>query len=307
MKTFKYCLFLVFNFFTLFVWAQIPSTDIYLLDVSIKDTNYIFSNPTKIATGNGYNNQPYFMPDGKSLLFTSIGSDNQADIYKYDLKIKSVLQLTSTKQFKEYSPQLTPDKKMMSVVRVEEDDSTQHLWLYDLNGKPIKMLSAINPVGYYSWLNENNIALAVLQKGDRMDAEFLDLESGISRTIAKNIGRCMVTNKVDDTTQMCYYVQKKQNDSIFLVNAVATKKIKHFNEIQPTSFMTLPNSEDYCLFYNGFLIGNNGKLYLNKNRKYKAIANFKNTPYQNFYRIAYYPISKTKGKLALVVYANKKP
>jgi hypothetical protein len=70
----------------------------------------------------------------------------------------------------------------------------------------------------------------------------------------------------------------------------------------------LPHAEDYCLFNNnGFLMGYNGTLYLNQNRKYTAIANFNNTPYKNFYRLAYYPISKTKGKLALVVYANKKP
>jgi dipeptidyl aminopeptidase/acylaminoacyl peptidase len=289
--------------------AQIPNTNIYLLDVNYMESinKFTFTNATKINTSNTYNNQPYFLPDGNSLLFTSIGMDKQADIYKYDLKNKITTRLTSTNHVKEYSPQLTPDKNHISVVRVEEDDSTQHLWQYSLNGMPEKMLSKLNPIGYYCWLNNNEVALDVLQKGDKMNIELLNLTTAKTKKIAENTGRCMLSFKINDSIPILYYVQKKAADSTYLAMAISLIKLKNYTDIKPSPFLTLPFVEDFCWMKDfGFLIGKNGKLYLNNDKKYNLIADFSNTNYASFYRLAYYPISATKGKLALVVYANKK-
>ncbi|MEY4875376.1 MAG: hypothetical protein RL708_525 [Bacteroidota bacterium] len=290
--------------------AQIPSTNIYLLDVNYNTTTnkFSFTNATKINTSNTYNNQPYFLPDGNSLLFTSIGMDKQADIYTYDIRKKMAIRLTSTAHVKEYSPQLTPDKNHISVVRVEEDDSTQHLWQYNLKGQPEKMLSTLNPIGYYCWLNKDELALDVLQKGDKMNIELLNLTTAKTKKIAENTGRCLVSFKINDSVPILYYVQKKAADSSYLAMAISLMKLKNYNDIKPSPFLTLPYVEDFCWMKDfGFLIGKGGKLYLNNDRKYTLIADFNNTNYAAFYRLAYFPISATKGKLALVVYADKKP
>src|SRR6516165_1379333 len=101
--------------------AAPPASDIYIVDLK-NQHNYKngtdilkFGDPKKITEFVGYNNQPFFLPDGKSILYTSI-RDKQADIYRYDLETGKTTQVTNTPE-SEYSPTLMPDKKNISVVR----------------------------------------------------------------------------------------------------------------------------------------------------------------------------------------------
>jgi len=68
------------------------------------------------------------MPDGHGVLYTSI-RNKQADIYRYDLQSGATTQVTNTAE-SEYSPTLMPDRKNISVVRVEADGKTQRLWKF---------------------------------------------------------------------------------------------------------------------------------------------------------------------------------
>jgi Tol biopolymer transport system component len=49
----------------------------------------------------GYNNQPSFLPDGKTVLYTSF-RNGQTDIYRYDLSTGKTTQVTNTTE-SEYS------------------------------------------------------------------------------------------------------------------------------------------------------------------------------------------------------------
>ena len=42
--------------------------------------------PVNITNRSGYDNQPSFSKDEKSIYFTSIRNDKQADIYLYNIK-----------------------------------------------------------------------------------------------------------------------------------------------------------------------------------------------------------------------------
>src|ERR1043166_8569394 len=59
--------------------ATPPSSDIFLIDVKTKGAELKFGPPKKITEVAGYNNQPFFTPDGQSILYTSI-RNKQADI-----------------------------------------------------------------------------------------------------------------------------------------------------------------------------------------------------------------------------------
>src|SRR5215471_3300616 len=72
-----------------------PASDIYVVEVKRQKDKLKFSQPIKITNTVGYNNQPSFMPDGKSILYTSI-RDKQADIFGYDLGASKTLQITQT-------------------------------------------------------------------------------------------------------------------------------------------------------------------------------------------------------------------
>src|SRR6185436_18216554 len=102
-----------------------PPSDIFVIDLKTKldretkTEELQFGEPKKITDVAGYNNQPSFMPDGRTVLYTSF-RNNQTDIYRYDLSTGRTTQVTDTPE-SEYSPALMPDKKNISVVRVEAD------------------------------------------------------------------------------------------------------------------------------------------------------------------------------------------
>src|SRR6266850_1590572 len=98
--------------------AGAQATDIFVIDLRTTPGGKLkLGRPVKITNWAGYNNQPSFLPDGKSILYTSI-RDKQADIYRYDLRAAATTQITNTAE-SEYSPTLMPDGKSISVVRVE--------------------------------------------------------------------------------------------------------------------------------------------------------------------------------------------
>src|SRR6266478_1198199 len=134
--------------------ATPPSSDIFIVEVKTKldrkkrTDELKFGEPKKVTDFAGYNNQPFFMPDGQSVLYTSI-RNKQADIYRYDLRDEATTQVTNTPE-SEYSPTLMPDRKNISVVRVEADGKTQRLWKFPLDGgAPSLILENIKPVGYH--------------------------------------------------------------------------------------------------------------------------------------------------------------
>src|SRR5437870_2791349 len=122
-----------------------PASNIYVIEVKSHQGQLKFGEPKKITTSVGYNNQPSFLPNGKSLLYASI-RDKQADIYRYDLGSGTTIQITDTKE-SEFSPTLMPDGNSLSVVSVEAD-GTQRLWKFPLkSGDPSLILARIKPVG----------------------------------------------------------------------------------------------------------------------------------------------------------------
>lgn len=136
--------------------GQLPETDLWLFKLKEVDKKLTLGEGKNITARKGYDNQPFFTPDGKGILYVSIREDNQADVYRYDIGKQQAFQLTKTKE-SEYSPNYTPDCKSISCVVVEAD-STQRLWLYNLDGAVKKCYNeAIDSIGYYSWLSNDTL------------------------------------------------------------------------------------------------------------------------------------------------------
>ena len=165
-----------------------PGTDIYLVRLRGAPAGAIDGPPVNLTHRAGYDNQPAFTPDGRTLLYTSIRADGQADIYRVDLGSRTVTQLTHTPE-SEYSPTPMPTGGGFSVVRVERD-SAQRLWAFNAEGRsPALLLPHIAPVGYHVWLNDHTLALFVL--GTPNALEIADTQTGDARTIAHDIGRSL--------------------------------------------------------------------------------------------------------------------
>ena len=174
---------------------QAPPTEVYLAGLSRQDGRLTVGKPDNISNSPGYDNQPFFTPDGAGLLFTSArgvvksacGSP-QTDIYRYDLTNRSVTQVTDTPEC-EYSPNVTPDGGI-SVIRVEAD-GTQRLWRFTADGKnPVLVLTDIKPVGYHAWLDEKTLALFVL--GQPATLQVARVGAGPGDIVASDIGQSIV-------------------------------------------------------------------------------------------------------------------
>ncbi len=147
---------IVFTFLASTICAQLPETDLWLFKLKTEDKKLILGEGKNITSRKGYDNQPFFTPDNKSILYVSIRDDKQADVYRYDLGKEQSVQVTKTKE-SEYSPNYTPDGKSISCVVVEAD-SSQRLWLYNLDGSVKKCYNeGIDSIGYYSWLTNDTL------------------------------------------------------------------------------------------------------------------------------------------------------
>jgi hypothetical protein len=167
-----------------------PATDIYVSELRTANRRVSVGTPVNVTARQGYDNQPFFLSNGHSFLYTSVHEDGQADIYRYDLKKKTSVRVTSTRE-SEYSPTPLPGGNGFSVVRVEAD-STQRLWAFKADGsQPRLVLDSIKPVGYHAWANDHTLLLFVL--GAPATLRMVDARSpaGPGEVLARDIGRSL--------------------------------------------------------------------------------------------------------------------
>ena len=98
------------------------------MDIGIR----IASPPRNVTDRDAYDNQPFFLPDGKSFFYTCHQDDGQMDTCRYDLSEQSITRVTDTSEG-EYSPTPMTNGSRFSVIRVESD-GTQRLWTFSMNG-----------------------------------------------------------------------------------------------------------------------------------------------------------------------------
>ena len=162
-----------------------PGTDIWLVDLTLRDGRVSLGTPVNVTARAGYDNQPAFLPDGSGLLYTRIGADAQADVWRYDFATRSARAIITTPE-SEYSPTPIPGGGI-SVVRVERD-STQRLWRFDADGtNPTLLLERLKPVGYHAWTGERTLALFVLGSPNALVLSTAGSER--ADTVARDIGR----------------------------------------------------------------------------------------------------------------------
>lgn len=139
-----------------------PGTDIWIASLgSDAEGLPTIGDPANVTARPGYDNQPFFLPDGSAFLYTSADAEGRTDIWRYDLASGTAGPLTRTDPESEYSA--TPIAGGgFAVVRVEAD-STQRLWRFSADGSnPSLLLDDVAPVGYHAWLDETTVALFVL-------------------------------------------------------------------------------------------------------------------------------------------------
>jgi dipeptidyl aminopeptidase/acylaminoacyl peptidase len=222
--------------------AQLPNTDIWLMDIKADKDTIILSNPVNITNRTGYDNQPSFSPDGKYLLYTSIRDEKQSDIYKYDLKTKQISQFCNTPATSEYSPTFMPDGKNVSVVMVEPD-STQRLWKFPLKGgAPSLVMDKVDSIGYHCWITTDSLALIMITEPPTL--QLVNKQQQQPILISRNAGRSMQSFPDSTLLYMTKGTPGSESDWSFRNSKV------RYNQICTPSPMTLPEEiQDFRVYH----------------------------------------------------------
>jgi len=268
-------------------FAQLPNTDIWLLDVTDAGGRISVSNPVNFTNREGYDNQPSFSPDGKFILFTSIREGLQSDIYKYDIFSGKTSKFTDTPE-SEYSPTFMPDGQYISVVRVEKD-STQRLWKFPINGgDPSLVLKTVTNVGYHCWIDTTTLALFILPSPFTLLTA--DIRTEKTTRVGDSIGRCL--QNIHFQKQWSYY--EKTSDSTGLICRVDLRTKK----VLPGKWLALKNSEDYAWYNDSFVIMAAGScIYKVTSSEVQLLADLSKYGISNIGRLT---LSKDRKRIALV-------
>lgn len=200
--------------------AQLPNSEVWLFTYSSKSSKINFADGKNISNNPGYDNQPFFSSDSKSMLWTSERDSAQTDIFSYNLRENVALRMTQTK-VSEYSPEYIPNEHYFSAVVVEKD-SAQRLWKYDLRrfdtiSKPSELvLPDVKDVAYSRWYNSDLVVICLLP--EPMKLAYSNPKHGKVVGYAENVGRAMQVYK-RKKKKIFLYTQMNA-DSSFVIRAI---------------------------------------------------------------------------------------
>jgi len=285
----KLSFFVLFLLFFGVVVAQ-EGTDIYLFNFKIDSEQFSLSNARNITNSPGYDNQPYFMPDGQSLLYASDDGFGQTDIYRYNIAAGSERRMTFTPN-SEYSPTITPDGKYYSCIILERDGK-QYLYKYPIQGAVPQKVIKENPIGYHCWISENKLGLFVV--GDPNKLKIAEVGSNNVTDVSNHPGTTLAMIPKGDNEMTYVDLSSPNHWKIYSVNTETLEK---------KELITTPKGSQYYTWTpsNILLMGDGKRLYKFDpaiDEEWVEMANLNDYGIHEFTRLA---VSPTGDKLAIVV------
>ncbi len=279
-----------------------PATDIWLVQLIYSELNgFSTSNYKKITDNGGYDNQPFFVPKLNSILYVSDKNSSQTDIYQFDMGTGVSKKVLNTEYYKEYSPMISYDGKLISCINIEPDETSQRFWQFPYSvgiGKPL--FPDIIDVGYYCWVDELHVAFIRIGQSPNTNfkIEIGNISTGEMKNLDEGAGRCI---QKSSEKNILYYV-KKYDSSNWKIRCYDFERNVYKGEIQ------LPlGQEDFTVGPNDVIwLSSNGKILEAsiQNPQWKVVLDYSNMPFKNFYRLVYSP---DFNMLAVVTFEGKKP
>ena len=233
--------------------AQLPTTNVIQLNFEIIGDSIEISDPKYLTEFNskGYNNQCHTINDEELFISSNWKNPDQTDIYALQLDEEELLRFTATDE-SEYSPTLTPDKKHISVIRVELDrGNSQVLWEYpiDMSGEGRLLIKELKNIGYHKWLNSDELALFLVNEPNQL--VMYKISNSQQTLISRNVGR-----------SFDFYKGK-----LFNIHKLS-RRFWHLKEYDPYTkrsklvLQSLPDKEDFAITNKGvFLMADDSVLY----------------------------------------------
>lgn len=275
----------------------IPGSEILLYDIKTSPEGQIWlADGRNITQQPGYDSQPRFSSDGKTVYYThavSAESGFQMDIYQYDLNSgenKPYLVTAAS----EYSPTPLLDGPGLSVVQVDAAGD-QYVVLLNNQAEPeqqAKRYSDLKQVGYFNWTAGGNLWTFVLNEASGGDLYWQgpDLET---TKLSENVGRAFIT---DAAGQRLYLVDKNTAPHRIHSRTAA--------EAVATDVMSLPMGvEDFTLDSQGrFWAGRDNTLFVSTDQLRWFIVHEFNDP--KLHQITRVTTNPAANRIA-IVFAEK--
>lgn len=261
---------------------EVPAFEIYMMYVGGDEKmGYLYSEPWNISNSAGYDNQPSFSTDGKSVLFTSMRNSNQTDIYQFTLPSGPLRQITRTEE-SEYSPEFLPGDEFFTVVRVEKDEA-QRMWRFRKDGrKPRLLMRDMYDVGYYGRLTNQDYALFVLP--EPFTLQYVHVNNQRPLILDKQIGRSI--KAIPGTDQFVYISKKDSTEWVIKQYDTSEKQFEKITGI-------IPESEDFTWGpdNNLFMAHHSIICYFDyqKTNSWYQLADVSQWGIENIYRLAFSP------------------
>ena len=236
-----------------------------------------------VSNNKGYDNQPCFIEKINSIAYVSSRDKKPTDVYLYEPATGNTKQFTSTAEA-EFSPKITPDGNGISVVKGAE----QNLTRISLDGAVTeKLYTSKDSIGYYCWLNEDEIAAVVLT--NPITLKLINIKNKTEKYLADSIGRNLF--KYKDGVVVCRMLHS--GNWITYID-------KAGNYIP---WILMPaNTEDFYLTGDGWLFSSAGSriIYCNARkgiRVWEQLADLKEMGISKIFRLS---VNKKKNMLAFV-------
>lgn len=219
--------------------------DIYLFDIT-RDYALV----EQLTDREGYDNQPAFTQDSRSLLFSSDRAGDQTDLFRYRIEDAELTNLTNTPDENEFSPQSYGNDRFSYVL--QEGNPYQHVWHRAFGGgEAERLLTSYVPVGYYT-RNEKGVlfwgryAYSLFFEPAGVD---VGPGAGESLYVINQAGRSIHAVPGSDDFSFVH----KQSDWSWVIKRFAPDS----RAITPLATISSDN-EDYCWHPDGFMITADG-------------------------------------------------
>ncbi len=130
--------------------SNFPETEIFLFEIDLESSDAPLSGGVNVTNRAGYDNQPYFTPDGASFVY-SRDDGQQTDVYEYFIESGEIKRLTES-EATEFSPTPFPDNSSIAFVS-DRSSSIWHAGRDDMNNPKVAQTAFNNtePIGYFAW------------------------------------------------------------------------------------------------------------------------------------------------------------
>lgn len=192
-----------------YAFSQQPNPEIFLFSIEKNGEKLNFTNGKNITTNAGYDNQPSFSLDNRSILFTSNRNGKDTNIYEYFLADGKLEQIT-TSEDNEYTAK-DFDGKTINFIR-EGSDQTMTIFKYDRASKQeSKALKIKEPVAYYAF-NAKGDALFWVRYA--YFAHWVNTEKNINRFVTDYVQPS--TPQLIPNTDNFSFIKRLPNDELWI-------------------------------------------------------------------------------------------